>query len=55
MLTKEDYTNLLIIVSTHPTPEGVGSQNGQAEITLMGKLQLLLQPEEVTPDSKKTK
>ena len=38
MFSKEELQNLIAIVSTHPTPSGVGSQEGQVKIQLNDKL-----------------
>ena len=42
MFTEQELQNLIAIVSTHPTPEGVGSQQGQIKIQLINKLSLIL-------------
>jgi hypothetical protein len=41
-LSKEDLQSLIAIVASHPTPQGVGSQEGQYKIQLVQKLQELL-------------
>jgi len=41
-LTKEELQNLIQIVSTHPTPAGVGSQEGQIKIQLINKLSSMI-------------
>ena len=38
MFTEQELQNLIAIVSTHPTPEGVGSQVGQVKVQLISKL-----------------
>ena len=38
MFTEQVLRNLIAIVSTHPTPEGVGSQVGQVKVQLISKL-----------------
>ncbi|MBI5954457.1 MAG: hypothetical protein HY865_22600 [Chloroflexi bacterium] len=38
MFTKTELQNLIAIVSTHPTPEGVGSPEGQVKVQLISKL-----------------
>ena len=37
-LDKQELQNLIQIVSTHPTPSGVGSQEGNVKILLINKL-----------------
>ncbi len=41
-LTKEELQNLINIVSTHPTPAGVGSQEGQVKIQLVNTLSKMI-------------
>ena len=43
MFTEQDLQNLIAIVSTHPTPEGVGSQQGQIKIALVNKLSKMIE------------
>jgi len=38
MFTEQELQNLIVIVSTHPTLEGVGSQVGQVKVQLISKL-----------------
>ena len=38
MFTEQELQNLIVIVSTHTTPEGVGSQVGQVKVQLISKL-----------------
>ena len=38
MFTEQELQNLIAIVSTHPTLEGVGSQVGQVKVQLISKL-----------------
>jgi len=42
MLTEQELQNLIALVSTHPTIEGVGSQAGQVKIQLINKLSKML-------------
>ena len=37
-LTKMELQNVINLVRTHPTPTGVGSQEGQVKIGLINKL-----------------
>lgn len=41
-LTKQELQNLVNLVSTHPTPAGVGSQEGQLKIKLINKLSQMI-------------
>ncbi len=43
-LTAEELQNIISIVSTHPTPLGVGSQEGQVKIQLVNKLSQMINP-----------
>jgi hypothetical protein len=38
-----ELQNLLALISTHPTPEGVGSPQGQVKIQLVNKLSKMLE------------
>ena len=42
MFSKEELQNLIAIVSTHPTPEGVGSAVAQVKIQLVNKLSKMM-------------
>ena len=42
MFTEQELQNLIAIVSTHPTPEGVGSQVGQIKVQLINKLSQMI-------------
>ncbi len=37
-LTEFELQNLIVIVSTHPTPEGIGSDAGKIKYNLVNKL-----------------
>lgn len=41
-LTPDELSNLIYIVSTHPTPEGVGSPAGITKLELINKLREML-------------
>ena len=41
-LTKVELQHLVNIVSTHPTPTGVGSQEGKVKIGLVNKLSQMI-------------
>lgn len=49
MLTATELQNLIVIVGTHPTPEGVSSQAGQVKASLIYKLQSELKEKELLP------
>ncbi len=49
MLTATELQNLIVIVGTHPTPEGVSSQAGQVKASLIHKLQSELKEKEIEP------
>lgn len=40
-LSKTDIENLISIVASHPTPQGVGSSEGQEKIRLINLLEKL--------------
>jgi hypothetical protein len=42
MLQKEEIQNLIAIVATHPTPQGVGSPEGEVKTQLIIKLKTML-------------
>lgn len=52
-LTKEELHNLIQIVGSHPTPQGVGSQEGQIKIALISKLSKMI--DEVEPKTLQNK
>ncbi|MHC4269149.1 MAG: hypothetical protein ACYSTS_11875 [Planctomycetota bacterium] len=41
-LTKTELGNIINLISSHPTPQGVGSQEGQVKIQLVNKLSKML-------------
>ena len=45
-LTREELQNLINVVSSHPTPSGVGGQEGQEKIRLINKLTQMLKIDE---------
>ena len=42
-LTKQELQNLINLVATHPTPGGVGSQDGNIKIQLVNKLSRMIE------------
>lgn len=43
MLEKQELQNLIAIISTHPTPEGVGSPQGQVKLSLINKIGIMIE------------
>lgn len=54
-LDKQELYNLIQIVGSHPTPQGVASQKGQIKIALIGKLSKMLDNFEATTHEKQGK
>jgi len=55
MFTEQELQNLIVIVSTHPTPEGVGSQQGQIKIALVNKLSKMIEESKSLEKKKEVK
>lgn len=43
-LTKEELQNLINMVATHPTPEGIGSAQADVKRQLINKLSQMIDP-----------
>jgi len=42
MFTKEDLQNIMAIIGTHPTPEGISSQAAQIKALIIQKCQTII-------------